>query len=175
MTTHRIQIGSVTRELPLREVAPGVTIALFDILGDWELTEAAGRELTKLVHQDIEALVMPEGKATALLHVVGRETGLPTYVARKEKKPYMTYTLTATVKSITTNRVQQLHMPIDVAAQLAGKKVAIVDDVVSSGGTLNAMVDLLGQARAHHAATLAIFTEGAERMDVQSLGHLPLF
>jgi adenine phosphoribosyltransferase len=176
MTTYRIQIGSVVRDLPLREVAPGVTVALFDILGDWELTEAAGRELAKLVHKDIEALVMPEGKATALLHVVGRETGLPTYVARKEHKPYMAQPVTfASVKSITTARVQTLCVGADVAKALTGKSVAFVDDVVSSGGTLNAMIEILSHVGARHEATLAIFTEGTQRMNVQSLGHLPLF
>ena len=174
--THRIQIGSVTRDLPIREVAPGVSVALFDMLGDWELAEAAGKKLAFLTPLDVDALVMPDGKATALLHVMGRTIEIPIFVARKEKKPYMKAPLTSvSVKSITTDSIQTLCIGADTAEKLRGKKVAIVDDVVSSGGTLIAMKKLLNEVEAIHVATMAIFTEGDQRDDVITLRHIPLF
>lgn len=173
---HRIEIGSVVRDLPIREVAPGVRVALFNILGDWELAEAAGAALAAKLPEGIGALVMPDGKATALLHVMGRITGLPTFVARKEKKPYMAEPVRAvTYRSITTDREQALYLGADDAARLAGLKVAIVDDVVSTGGTLVAVRALLADLGAETAAVMAIYTEGGSRADVTALGDLPLF
>ena len=175
-TSHVIHIGATTRRLPIREVAPGVRVALFNILGDWELSEAAGLELAPQIPEGVEALIMPDGKAQALLHVLGRQSGLPTYVARKERKPYMCENvLSVEVKSITTNRVQALYLSEDDALDLFGKRAAFVDDVVSSGGTLEALKALARKAGAEHVATLAVFTEGSRRPDVISLGHLPLF
>lgn len=175
-TTHTVTVGSVTRELPVREVAPGVRVALFNPLGDWELNEAIGAELAKLVPEGMEVLVMPDGKAQALLHVLGRMTKLPTVVARKEHKPYMAApVLKVSVKSITTNKEQALFLGADDAALLKGKKVAVVDDVVSTGGTLLAMQKLLAEAGAELVAVMAAFTEGIPRSDVIALGHLPLF
>lgn len=173
--TITVQVGPLTRHLPLREIAPGLTIALFNLLGDWELTEAAGTELAKLVPYGTEALVMPDGKAQALLHVLGRETGLPTFVARKEIKPYMTDTVSVAAKSITSQRVQMFHLSADDAAKLEGKSVAIVDDVMSTGAAVQAMTDLLRLTNAKHAGTLVVFTEGSPRPGVISLGHLPVF
>lgn len=173
---HRIEIGSVVRDLPVREVAPGVRVALFNILGDWELAEAAGAALAAKLPEGIGALVMPDGKATALLHVMGRVTGLPTFVARKEKKPYMAEPVRAvTYRSITTDREQALYLGADDAAKLAGLKVAIVDDVVSTGGTLVAVRSLMTDVGAETVAVMALFTEGGGRADVTALGDLPLF
>ncbi len=175
-TTHTVTVGSVTRALPVREVAPGVRVALFNPLGDWELNEAIGTELAKLVPEGTEVLVMPDGKAQALLHVLGRMTGLKTVVARKEHKPYMAApVLKASVKSITTNKEQALFLGADDAALLKGKKVAVVDDVVSTGGTLLAMQKLLAEAGVELVTVMAAFTEGTPRSDVIALGHLPLF
>lgn len=173
---HRIEIGGVTRDLPVREVAPGVRVALFNILGDWELAEAAGVALAAKLPEGIGALVMPDGKATALLHVMGRITGLPTFVTRKEKKPYMAEPVrVVTYRSITTDREQALYLGADDAAKLAGLKVAVVDDVVSTGGTLVAVRALMSDIGAETVAVLALFTEGGSRADVTALGDLPLF
>jgi adenine phosphoribosyltransferase len=175
-TTHRVEIGGVVRDLPVREVAPGVRVALFNILGDWLLAEAAGKALAAKLPRGLTALVMPDGKATALLHVLGRMTGLPTFVARKEKKPYMAEPVRAyTYRSITTNREQALYIGAEDADGLAGKRVIIVDDVVSTGGTIEAMKALMAEVGADVAGVAAIFTEGDERPDVISLGNLPLF
>ena len=174
--THHVRIGSVRRHLPIREVAPGIKVALFNLLGDWQLAEEAGRELAKLIPAGVEALLMPDGKAQALLHVMGRASGLPTFVARKERKPYMgDPVVSVTLKSITTNRVQELFIGAEDVSALRGKRVAFVDDVVSTGGTLKALEALAKKIDVSHAATLAIFTEGKPREDVIALGHLPLF
>ena len=174
--THEITIGTVTRILPIREVAPGIRVALFNILGDWQLTEAIGAELVKLIPAGTEALVMPDGKAQALLHVLGRLSGLPTFVARKEKKPYMCEPVASVaVKSITTAKVQELFLGHEDAELLQGKRVAIVDDVVSTGGTLKAMTLLLEQIGASPIAIMAALTEGTAKPEVIALGHLPLF
>jgi adenine phosphoribosyltransferase len=176
METHRIKIGNIVRDLPIREVAPRVRVALFNLLGDWELTEAAGAELAMLIPFETQALIMPDGKALALLHVMGRISGLPTFVARKELKAYMAApALEVSLKSITTNKVQQLFLGRDDADRLNGLDVAIVDDVVSTGGTLAAVRELLTLAGAKESAVMAAFTEGDPRTDVISLGCLPLF
>ena len=175
-TTHTITVGSDTRALPIREVAPGIRVALFNLLGDWELTEALGTELTALIPEGTEVLLMPDGKAQALLHVMGRISKLPTIVARKEKKPYMAEpVLDVRVKSITTNREQALYLGADDVARLAGKKVVVVDDVISSGGTLLALEKLLTTAGAELTGVMAAFTEGKPKSHVIALGHLPLF
>jgi len=176
MAYHQIKLWAVTRNLPIREVAPGIRVALFNLLGDWELTETAGRALADLIPDEVEALLMPDGKAQALLHVLGRQSLLPTFVARKERKPYMgENVVSVAVKSITTNREQHLYLSEEDHKALRGKKVAFVDDVVSTGGTLEALKALTHAIGAEHIATLAVFTEGIPREDVISLGHLPLF
>jgi adenine phosphoribosyltransferase len=174
--THVIEIGNLTRELPLREVAPGVRVALFDMLGDWELVEEAGWALASRVPAEAEVLIMPDGKATALLHALGCETGLPTVVARKEKKPYFAEpVLEVTYKSITTAKPQTLFLPADKIEMLRNKRVVMVDDVVSSGGSREAIKELVAKAGGELIGTLAVLTEGIERDDVISLGHLPIF
>lgn len=173
---HEIEIGGVRRSLPIREVAPGVRVALFSLLGDWELVEAAGVELAKRVPQGTDVLLMPDGKAQSLLHVIGREVRLPTIVSRKERKPYqLAPVLEVEVQSITTQRVQRLVLGGDEVERLRGRRVVMVDDVISTGGTLAAVSRLIEQAGGHLHGVMAIFSEGDQRSDVITLGHLPLF
>lgn len=173
---HEVLIGAVRRALPIREVAPGIRVALFSILGDWEVTEAAGVELARRIPAGTDALLMPDGKAQALLHVMGREAKKLTIVARKEKKPYLAEPVVeVSVKSITTSREQRLVLGADDAMRLRGCKVVMVDDVISTGGTLDAVRKLLEQTGAELHGVMTIFTEGDRRPDVISLGHLPLF
>lgn len=173
---HEVSIGSLVLHLPIRQVAPTVKVALFNPLGDWRVNEAAGEELVSLMPEGVEILVMPDGKAQALLHVLGRKTRLPTVVARKEQKPYMGDCVSVEVKSITTQKVQHLFLSEADARLLRGRRVALVDDVVSTGATLTAMKQLLEQVGAIYVCTLAVFTEGPdERPDVLALGNLPLF
>ncbi len=171
-----IKVRGVRRFLPIREVAPGVRVALFNILGDWELTEAAGIELSKMIPPNTEALLMPEGKAIALLHVMGMQSGLPTVVARKSRKPYMREPIIGTtVRNTTTDEEQTLYLDQDDADKLRGKHIAMVDDVFSSDGTFIAVLDLIRQVEGEAERPMAILTEGEEKPMVIALGHLPLF
>lgn len=174
--THRIEVGSLTRDLPIREIKPGLSVALFNMIEDPVLTEEAGQKLSNRVPRGTYALLMPDGKALSLLHVMGRCTGLPIYVARKEIKPYMEEPIvTESVTSITTGRVQHLHLANNAVEALRGKNVVIVDDVISSGSTLDGVRALLHRIGANVHGVMAVLTEGDARTDVISLGHIPLF
>ncbi|HEX7021758.1 MAG TPA: phosphoribosyltransferase family protein [Trueperaceae bacterium] len=174
MKTHSIQIGDERRDLPVVSVGP-VSVALLNLLGDTALTEAAAVELAKKLPPDIEVLVTPEVKAVPLAHSVSVHTGLPYVVVRKTEKPYMVGAAKKTALSITTGKPQDLVLDGADIPRLKGKKVAIVDDVVSTGGTLRGLKDLLDEVGAEVVATLAVYTEGDERDDVIALGHLPLY
>jgi adenine phosphoribosyltransferase len=114
-------------------------------------------------------------KAVPLAHALSVRTGLPYVVARKTVKPYMLSPVTREVLSITTGKPQLLVLDGPDVERLEGKRVAIVDDVVSTGGTLDGLKDLLRSVGADVVTTLVVFTEGDPREDVVALGHLPLF
>lgn len=174
MPTHRINVGDVARELPIVDVG-SVSVALLNLLGDTELTEAAADELARRLPAGIEGFVTPEVKAVPLAHALSVRTGLPYVVARKTVKPYMLSPVTREVLSITTGKPQLLVLDGPDVERLEGKRVAIVDDVVSTGGTLDGLKDLLRSVGADVVTTLVVFTEGDPREDVVALGHLPLF
>ena len=108
MKTYTVQVGDVTRELPLMEVPGGARVALFNMLGDTEVTEAAGKALAARLPGDVDMLVTPEVKAVSLAHVISRESGKPYIVIRKTQKPYMHDPIAREVVSITTGKPQLL-------------------------------------------------------------------
>ncbi len=173
MKTHRIEVGHVVRELPIVDVG-GVSIALLNLLGDTELVEAAAERLAERMPPGVETLVTPEVKAVPLAHALSRLTGLPYVVVRKTEKPYMLDARSRTVISITTGKPQDLVLDGGDIPRLRDRSVVIIDDVVSTGGTLHGLIDLLEDVGAKVAATMVVFTEGEPRDDVVSLGHLPL-
>jgi adenine/guanine phosphoribosyltransferase-like PRPP-binding protein len=176
--THRIEIEGVSRELPLFEVAPGVTIAVFNLLGDTEIVEAAARGLARRLEGiDHDVLVTAETKSVPLVYELARVLGKPWVVLRKNYKPYMGQTITATTESITTGHEQTLHLDEKDVPLVAGRRVVLVDDVISTGSTLDGMRSVVASAGADVAAEAAVFTEGDERETegIVSLGHLPLF
>lgn len=175
LQTHRVQIGSLTRDLPVVPVSDTVKVALFNMLGDTEITEEAGKELAKRIPSDIKILITPEVKALSLAHVISRESGLPYIVVRKTQKPYMVNPVVRDVVSITTGKPQTLVMDGLDVEKVRGQRVAIVDDVVSSGGTLHSLQEIITAVGGDLGAVLAVFTEGEERPQVTALGHLPLF
>ncbi len=175
MKTHSVQIGSLHRELPVISVAPGVSVALLNLLGDTELTEEAGKTLAALIPSGVEVLVTPEVKAVTLAHVISRILGIPYIVARKTQKPYMHNPVTREVLSITTGKPQLLVIDGFDIPKIQGKSVAVIDDVVSTGGTLRSLTALITEIGGSVNATLAVFTEGDPRDDVIALGHLPLY
>jgi adenine phosphoribosyltransferase len=174
MEYHTVRIGKLERKLQVVSVG-AVSVALLNLLGDTELTEEAAAELVRCMPRGIETLITPEVKAVPLAHAMSRLTGIPYVVARKTEKPYMVGAVKRTVVSITTGKPQELVIDGADIERIRGRKVAIVDDVVSTGGTLEGLRELLEEIGAEVVATLVVFTEGEARDDVVSLGHLPLF
>ena len=173
-----VQIAGLTRELPLFEVKPGLRIAILNILGDTELVQACAKELKKqLAKVEYEALVTAEAKSIPLAYALSVETGKPYIVLRKSYKPYMGDALKAETLSITTGEPQTLILDEKDRALIKGRRVVIVDDVISTGSTLAGMRMVMTQAGAQVAAETAIFTEGerSQWMKIIALGHLPLF
>jgi adenine phosphoribosyltransferase len=174
MKTHTVQVGAERRELPIVNVGK-VSVALLNLLGDTRLTEAAAEELASRLPEGVDTLVTPEVKAVPLAHALSVRTGIPYVVARKTEKPYMVGAVSKQVLSITTGKPQDLVIDGANIAQIKGKRVAIVDDVVSTGGTLVGLKALLEELGGEVVGTLVVFTEGDERSDVIALGHLPLY
>jgi adenine phosphoribosyltransferase len=175
--THTVKIAGLTRELPLFEVAPGVRIAIFNMLGDTQIVQASAKELARRLPKQVQALVTAEAKSIPLAHALSVETGLPYIVLRKSYKPYMGEALSAETLSITTGEKQTLYLDEKDRALLAGKQVAIVDDVISTGSTLQGIRLIMDKAGAGVIAQAAVFTEGerAKWKNIIALGHLPLF
>ena len=174
MSTHSVQIGSEARDLPIINVGE-VSVALLNLLGDTALTEAAADELVKKMPDGIDTLVTPEVKAVPLAHAMSVRTGIPYVVARKTEKPYMINAVSKSVTSITTGKPQDLVIDGSNKAQIEGQRVAIVDDVVSTGETQRILSELIDEMGGKIVATLAVLVEGDERDDVISLGQLPLY
>ena len=176
--TYSIEIAGVKRELPLFEIKPGLWIAILNILGDTELVQASARELgNKLKESEYDIIVTAEAKSIPLAHALSVETKKPYVILRKTYKPYMGDALKAETLSITTGQPQVLILDEKDRQLVQGKKVVILDDVISTGSTLQGMRMILGKAVATVVAEAAILTEGdrAEWMHIVSLGHLPLF
>ncbi len=177
--TIMFSVPGCTRMLRVCEVAPGVSIAVLKLATDPELAELAGRELARRVPTDVGVLVMPDGKAQSLLHVMGYWTGLPCVLARKSRKSYMREPVLDTfATSITTRDKHKFYLDADDVDLVRGKNVALVDDVVSSGGTYDAMRALLLLAGAKSVVEMAVATEGVgenRRPGVIALTHLPLY
>ncbi|MFZ6028118.1 MAG: phosphoribosyltransferase family protein [Chloroflexota bacterium] len=177
--TYPIEIAGVKRELNLFEVAPGLKIAVLNILGDTELVQAAAGELAKkLAALPYDILVTAEAKSIPLVYALSVITRKAHVVLRKAYKPYMGAALSAETLSITTGRPQMLYLDEKDHDLLKGKAVVILDDVISTGSTLNGMRLLMEKAGAEVAAEAAIFTEGddpAAWQHIIALGNLPLF
>jgi adenine phosphoribosyltransferase len=176
--THAVEIAGLKRELRLFEIKPGLKIAILNILGDTELVQACARELAlKVKDVDFDVLVTAEAKSIPLAYALSVETKKPYVVLRKAYKLYMGDALKAETLSITTGQPQILILDEKDVEMMKGKKVVIVDDVISTGSTLQGMRMILDKAGSTVVAEAAIFTEGdrAQWMHIISLGHLPLF
>lgn len=176
-TYYTVSISGLRRKLPLFEVAPGVKIAIFNILGDTEVVVRAARALVKKIPNNVEVLITPEVKSIPLVFELSRILNVPYVVARKIKKPYMVKTLKSEVVSITTGKPQTLWLDGKDRSVLKGKKVALVDDVISTGSTLKGLKKLMKAAGAKVVAEVAVFTEGDQKKwrRVIALGNLPVF
>jgi adenine phosphoribosyltransferase len=175
---HTVEVAGVKRDLRLFEVKPGLRIAILNILGDTELVEASAKALgQKLQVHTYDLLVTAEAKSIPLVHALSVVTGKGYVVLRKSYKPYMGEALQAETLSITTGAPQTLFLDEKDRDLISGKKVVLVDDVISTGSTLQGMRLVMDKAGAEVVAETAIFTEGerAQWEHIIALGHLPLF
>ena len=176
--TYGIDIAGIHRELELFEVKPGLRIAILNILGDTELVQACAQGLgEKLEEVDYEVLVTAEAKSIPLAYALSVVTGKPYVILRKSYKPYMGDALQSETLSITTGEPQTLYLDEKDRELIRNNKVVIIDDVISTGSTLQGMRMILEKAGAKIAAEAAILTEGerAKWAGVISLGHIPVF
>lgn len=176
--TYPIEINGVQRQLQLFEVAPGVRIAILNILGDTELVVAAARALAeKLRGIDFAAFVTADAKAIPLAHQLSLEMQRPYVVLRKSYKSYMGNAIETHTESITTGATQSLYLDEKDLERITGQAVVIVDDVISTGSTLHGMRDIVQRAKATIAAEAAIFTEGDPQKweQIIALGNLPVW
>jgi len=176
--TYDIEIAGIKRSLRLFEIKPGLRIAILNILGDTELVQACARALDKkLKGLKFDVIVTAEAKSIPLAYALSVESRKPYIILRKSYKPYMGAALIAETLSITTGQPQTLILDEKDHDLIKGKRALIVDDVISTGSTLQGMRMILEKAGAKIAAEAAILTEGerARWEHIISLGHLPLF
>ena len=176
--TYDIQIAGIQRSLRLFEIKPGLKIAILNILGDTELVHACAKALNKkLKDVNFDVIVTAEAKSIPLAYALSVESKKPYIILRKSYKAYMGAALIAETLSITTGEPQTLIMDEKDQEDAKGKRALIVDDVISTGSTLQGMRMIMEKAGAKIVAEAAILTEGerAKWEDIISLGHLPLF
>ena len=177
MMKHPMKIAGVERDLPLCKVNDTLSIGAFVIFGDVELTVACARELLKLA-PEYDYMITAESKGIPLVYEMARQSGQNKYLlARKSAKLYMRDVFSVEVRSITTDHVQRLYLDGEDAALIKGKRILIVDDVISTGESLHAVEELVRQAGGEVVGRMAILAEGeaSERSDIRFLEPLPLF
>ena len=175
--TYEMDIAGLKRDLPLCKVADDLYIGAFVMFGDVELTVHCAAELLKRA-PEYDYIIAPEAKAIPLLYEMARQSGADKYfLARKGPKAYMSGVFEVEVKSITTAAVQKLVIDTADAEQIRGKRMLIIDDVISTGGSLKALDTLAEQTQCEIVGQAAVLAEGdaAERKDIIFLEPLPLF
>ena len=177
--TYPITIAGLKRELPICKVNDELYIAAFICFATAEITEAAaGGMLKKLEGIDYDYLFTAEAKSIPLIHEMARQSGAKKYfIARKGPKVYMPDPISVADQSITTLAQQMLFLGSDDAALIRGKKIVLMDDVISTGGSLKAMESLVAKAGGEVVAKIAVLAEGAaaDRKDIMYLEKLPVF
>ncbi len=173
---YTMKIAGLERNLKRFPVNENLDIAAFILFGDTEITVAASAELLKKV-AEFDIILTPEAKSIPLAYEMSRQSGKPYVVARKGMKVYLGEPVKVEVRSITTDRVQTLYLGSDEVERIKGKRVLIVDDVISTGESLIAVRQLVEKAGGIEVAAAAVLAEGdaAERTDIIFLEPLPLF
>ncbi len=173
---YSMNIAGVDCKLRLCEVSDSLSIAAFILFGNTEVTVASATELIKKC-PEFDVIATPEAKSIPLAYEISRQSGKPYVVARKGTKVYMINPIEVDVVSITTQRPQKLYFGEDEVNMLKGKRVLIVDDVVSTGESLAATRRLVELAGGQEVATACVLAEGdaADRDDIIFLNKLPLF
>ena len=176
MKFHKMTIAGLERELPICELNEKLDIAGFIIFGDVELTVAAARDILAKC-PEFDYIVTPEAKSIPLAYEMSRQSGKKYFVIRKKQKVYMTNPVSVEVQSITTKSVQTLILDGLDGEQIRGKRVLVVDDVISTGESLIAVEKLLEKFDVNIVGKAAVLAEGdsAERTDIIFLEKLPLF
>lgn len=177
MNTYTLHVAGVTRELKKCEVDDKLDIAAFIMLGDVDLTVNCARELIKKAPAH-DIIITAEAKGIPLAHEMARQLGENDYlIARKGPKVYMTDPISVEVKSITTAKVQKLYIDKKDADRMKGKRILIVDDVISTGESLTAIETLVERAGGNIVGRMAVLAEGdaQKREDITYLEPLPLF
>lgn len=176
MATYKMTIAGLERELTICKVNDKLDIAGFIIFGDVEITVASATELLKKC-PEFDYIVCPEAKGIPLAYEMARQSGKPYFICRKGPKLYMSNPVHVEVRSITTDKVQTVYLDGNEGEQLRGKRVLILDDVISTGESLAAVNKLVEQFDANVVAQAAILAEGdaADRDDIIFLEKLPLF
>lgn len=174
--TYKIKIAGLERELSMFEVNDKLDIAAFILFGDVEITVAAAKDLLEKV-PEFDVILTPEAKSIPLAYEMARQSGKPYVVARKKLKVYMSDPISVSVESITTKNVQQLHLGLAECDAIRGRRVLIVDDVISTGESLAAVRTLVQKAGGIEVASCAVLAEGdaSTRDDIIFLEPLPLF
>ena len=176
---YRMRVAGLDRDLPICPVTDTLYIAGFVIFGDPELTCACAEKLLeKTKDLGYDYLLAPEAKAIPLIHEMARQSGAKKYfLARKAPKLYMTGIMEVNVKSITTAKEQTLYLDVADAEMMKGKKILLVDDVISTGESLHALEVLVEKAGGIVSGRCAILAEGdaQDRDDLTYLEKLPLF
>ena len=175
--TYRMNIAGLTRDLPICPISDTLSIAGFVVFGDQELTVACARELLKIA-PEYDYIITAEAKGIPLGHEMARQTGAAKYfLARKAPKAYMTGVFEACVTSITTKGQQRLYLDVADAELMKGKRILIVDDVISTGESLRALEVLVEKAGGIIVGKMAVLAEGdaQDRDDIIYLEKLPLF
>lgn len=175
--TYEMDVAGLKRSLPLCRVTDDLYIGAFVMFGDVELTVHCAAELLKRA-PEYDYIIAPEAKAIPLLYEMARQSGAEKYfLARKGAKAYMTGVFEVEVRSITTMHIQKLVIDTADAELIRGKRILIVDDVISTGESLHAVEELVKKAGGIIAGKMAVLAEGdaARRDDIITLAQLPLF
>ncbi len=176
---YTMEIAGLRRELPLCKITDDLYIAAFICFGDAEITVACAEELLKLVPEDsYDYMLTAEAKSIPIIHEMARQSGAAKYfIARKGPKVYMPDPIRVSDRSITTKGEQALYLGRDDAELIRGKRILLVDDVISTGGSLRAMEELVAQAGGTVTGRAAVLAEGdaAKRDDIVFLAPLPVF
>ena len=176
--TYPMTIAGLRRELPLCKVADDFYIGAFIMFGDAEITVACAKALLARAPKEYDYLLTAVAKSIPLIHEMARQSGASEYfVARKGMKVYLTNPIHVQVRSITTQHDQDLYLSGEDVAKMKGKKVLIVDDVISTGESLHALEELVHQAGGEVAGRMAVLAEGdaQKREDIVYLEKLPTF
>ncbi len=176
MEYYTLEVAGLKRELPLCAVDEHMDIAAFIMFSDVELTVACAKELLEKA-PEFDVMITAESKGIPLAYEMARQSGKNYVVARKSIKVYTIDPISVEVNSITTQNSQHLYLGKDDQERLNGKRVLIVDDVISTGESLKALITLVERAGGTVVCEAAVLAEGdaADRKDIAYLEKLPLF